>query len=95
MKRSAVVKSMVSALGALAGLAVLAFPQQAMADIKIGLSGPFSGPMAADGQEYIDGFGLALEQLGNQLGGQKVQVLQGDDQMKPGLLVLALCRYIY
>ncbi|MDR6584904.1 extracellular ligand-binding receptor [Herbaspirillum sp. BH-1] len=83
MKRSAVVKSMVSALGALAGLAVLAFPQQAMADIKIGLSGPFSGPMAADGQEYIDGFGLALEQLGNQLGGQKVQVLQGDDQMKP------------
>lgn len=77
MKRSAVVKSLLAAVGA------MALSLNAMAEVKIGLSGPFSGPMAADGQEYIDGFGLAMEQLGGKLGGQNVTVLQGDDQMKP------------
>lgn len=67
----------------LCSLVLAALPGLAQADVKIGLSGPFSGPMAADGQEYIDGFSLALEHLDGKLGGQAVSVTRGDDQMKP------------
>ncbi|MCA1326858.1 ABC transporter substrate-binding protein [Herbaspirillum sp. alder98] len=77
MKKYIVLKSVLLACSA------MVFSSAAMADVKIGLSGPFSGPMAADGQEYIDGFSLALEHLGGKLGGQAVTVLNGDDQMKP------------
>jgi branched-chain amino acid transport system substrate-binding protein len=57
----------------------------ASADIKIGLSGALSGPVAAVGQDQVDGFMLALEQLGGKFGGQNVQVIKEDDQLKPEL----------
>jgi len=49
----------------------------------IGLVAPLSGPQALVGQDQVDGFMLALEQLGGKLGGQAVAVLKEDDQLKP------------
>ncbi|MFM2057665.1 MAG: hypothetical protein RLY71_2050, partial [Pseudomonadota bacterium] len=41
----------------------------AHAEIKIGFSGPLSGPVAAVGQDQYDGFMLGIESLGSKLGG--------------------------
>jgi len=54
-----------------------------LAQVKIGLSAPLSGSQAVVGQEQVDGFMLAIEQLGGKLGGQNVTVLKEDDQLKP------------
>src|SRR3989339_215043 len=64
--------------------AVLSLPA-AHAEVKIGFSGPLSGPVAAVGQDQYDGFMLGIEQLGTKLGGQTVKVLREDDQLKPEL----------
>lgn len=57
----------------------------AHADIKIGFSGPLSGPVAAVGQDQYDGFMLGIELLGKKLGAEEVTVLREDDQLKPEL----------
>lgn len=49
----------------------------------IGLMAPLSGPQALVGQDQVDGFALALEQLGGKLGGQPAIVIKEDDQLKP------------
>lgn len=51
----------------------------------IGLMAPLSGPQAIVGQDQVDGFMLALEQLGGKLGGQAAKVLIEDDQLKPDI----------
>jgi len=55
----------------------------AVADVKVGFVGPLSGPVGAVGQDQIDGFVLAVEQLGGKLGGQPTTILKEDDQLKP------------
>ena len=67
--------------GMAGALALLASP--AMAEIKIGFSGPLSGPGAALGQDQYDGLMLAIEQHGGKLGGEPVTVIREDDQVKP------------
>ncbi|TFL13260.1 ABC transporter substrate-binding protein [Pusillimonas caeni] len=67
--------------GLTSSLALLASP--ASADIKIGFSGPLSGPGAALGQDQYDGLMLAIDQHGGKLGGQAVTVIKEDDQVKP------------
>lgn len=57
----------------------------AHADVKIGFTGPLSGPVAAVGQDQYDGFMLGIEALGKKLGGETVTVLREDDQLKPEL----------
>ena len=57
----------------------------AQADVKIGFTGPLSGPVAAVGQDQYDGFMLGIESLGKKLGGETVTVLREDDQLKPEL----------
>jgi len=57
----------------------------AHADVKIGFTGPLSGPVAAVGQDQYDGFMLGIEALGKKLGGEAVTVLREDDQLKPEL----------
>lgn len=57
----------------------------AHAEIKIGFTGPLSGPVAAVGQDQYDGFMLGIEALGKKLGGEAVTVLREDDQLKPEL----------
>jgi branched-chain amino acid transport system substrate-binding protein len=69
-------------LAAVAGL-VLACASQLSAAATIGLMAPLSGPQAIVGQDQVDGFMLAIEQLGGKLGGQPVTVLKEDDQLKP------------
>lgn len=57
----------------------------AHAEIKIGFTGPLSGPVAAVGQDQYDGFLLGIEMLGKKLGGEEVTVIREDDQLKPEL----------
>lgn len=57
----------------------------AHAEIKIGFTGPLSGPVAAVGQDQYDGFMLGIETLGKKLGGEAVTVIREDDQLKPEL----------
>ncbi len=68
----------------LAGASLLAL-HAAHAEIKIGFTGPLSGPVAAVGQDQYDGFMLGIESLGSKLGGQPVTVIREDDQLKPEL----------
>jgi len=49
----------------------------------IGFMAPLSGPQALVGQDQIDGFMLAVDQLGGKLGGAPANVLKEDDQLKP------------
>jgi len=67
--------------GLASSLALVASP--ASADVKIGFSGPLSGPGAALGQDQYDGLMLAIDQHGGKLGGQAVTVIKEDDQVKP------------
>ena len=57
----------------------------AHAEIKIGFTGPLSGPVAAVGQDQYEGFLLGVELLGKKLGGEEVSVIREDDQLKPEL----------
>jgi branched-chain amino acid transport system substrate-binding protein len=68
---------------ACAALLIAGVTTQAGAQVRIGLSGALSGPVAVVGQDQVDGFMLGLEQSGGKLGGQAVTVLKEDDQLKP------------
>jgi branched-chain amino acid transport system substrate-binding protein len=52
---------------------------------NIGLMAPLSGPQALVGQDQVDGFMLAMEQLGGKLGGEPAKIFKEDDQLKPEL----------
>jgi branched-chain amino acid transport system substrate-binding protein len=71
-----------TALAVLAGVS-LASASQLTAAATIGIMAPLSGPQAIVGQDQVDGFMLAVEQLGGKLGGQPATVLKEDDQLKP------------
>lgn len=70
-------------LRATALAATLAASAMAAQAATIGLMAPLSGPQAIVGQDQVDGFMLALEQLGGKLGGQPANILKEDDQLKP------------
>lgn len=74
-------------------LTTLAAPAS-YADIKIGFLATLSGGAAALGQDMVDGFKLALEQHEGQLGGQKIDLITEDDQMKPDLGVQAVQKLV-
>ena len=52
-------------------------------EVKIGFLNTFSGPAAAIGADQKTAWDVALEHLGNKLGGLTPKVLIGDDQVKP------------
>src|SRR5947207_2487048 len=58
-------------------------PQAAIAQIKIGFVTTMSGPAGGIGQDMYDAFMLGIDHSGGKLGGQAVQVLKEDDQLKP------------
>jgi len=66
-------------------LAAALYASAANAEIKIGFSAPLSGPVAAVGQDQLDGFMYGIDMLGKKLGGEPVTVLKEDDQLKPEL----------
>ena len=82
------VKTVCALLGALAAGGA------AHADVRIGFSGPLSGPQAVVGQDQADGFALALEQLGGKLGGQATTVIKEDDQLKPEIGVQIVRKFL-
>ena len=70
------------ALGTILGTAVLA------ENLKIGMVVTLSGPPAALGQQIVDGFKLALEEKNGTFGGQTVELLVEDDELKPDVALL-------
>ncbi|GFE51386.1 ABC transporter substrate-binding protein [Roseobacter cerasinus] len=57
-------------------------------DLKIGMVVTLSGPPAALGQQIVDGFQLALDHKDGQLGGQAVELIIEDDELKPDVALL-------
>jgi branched-chain amino acid transport system substrate-binding protein len=51
--------------------------------VKIGYLNTFSGPGAALGQDMRDAFELALDHLGREMGGLRVEMIYEDDQLSP------------
>jgi branched-chain amino acid transport system substrate-binding protein len=75
--------------------AALAFcAQAALADVKVGFLATLSGPSADVGRDQLDGFNLALEQLGGKLGGVAATVIKEDDQQKPEVAMTALSKLL-
>lgn len=80
-----------AALAALAGgtgfaaLGVLTQAAFAQAPLKIGFVTTMSGPEGVIGRDITDGFKLALAHAGNKMGGRPVEVVYGDDQVKPDI----------
>ncbi len=72
-----------SILNRLAAGALLCCAAASQAATTIGFMAPLSGPQAVVGQDQLDGFMLALEQLGGKLGGQPATLIKEDDQLKP------------
>ncbi len=57
-------------------------------DVKIGMVVTLSGPPAALGQQIVDGFQLALDQNDGKLGGQAIELIVEDDELKPDVALL-------
>ncbi len=55
--------------------------------VKIGLLYTLSGPAAVLGEQSRDGFLLAMQKLGNKLGGLDAEIITADDEQKPDVAV--------
>ena len=66
----------------------------AAAQVKIGFMATMSGPAASLGQDQYDGFMLGIEHSGGTLGGQKVEVIREDDQLKVDVGVQTIQKFI-
>ncbi|NYT67290.1 ABC transporter substrate-binding protein [Pusillimonas noertemannii] len=81
-------------LAALALTLAGTLPALAAADVKVGFMATLSGPSAAVGQDQLDGFQLALEQLGGKLGGVPATLIVEDDHQKPDTALTSAARLI-
>ncbi|MFH1984559.1 MAG: ABC transporter substrate-binding protein [Pseudomonadota bacterium] len=63
-------------------------------NLKIGYMATMSGPAASLGVDILDGFKLGLTHSGGTLGGQDVEIVVGDDQLKPDVGVQVATRLI-
>ena len=68
---------------AVLGTAVFNGAPAAAEPVKIGMVVTLSGPPAALGQQVVDGFNLALDELDGQLGGREIELIVEDDELKP------------
>jgi branched-chain amino acid transport system substrate-binding protein len=77
-------------------LAILAIGATAQAQdkIKLGWIGAVSGPLNLVGAEQRRGLDVALEHLGNKLGGVPIELITGDSKGNPGATVQELSRLI-
>ncbi|HZH26910.1 MAG TPA: ABC transporter substrate-binding protein [Azospirillaceae bacterium] len=77
-------KRIVLALAAVAAVGASAWaPARAQDAVRIAMISTLSGPNAGLGVDIRDGFALAVEHLGGRMGGRPVQILEGDDQLRP------------
>ncbi len=77
----------IHALGTAASL--IALGTAASAEVKVGMIVTLSGPPAALGQQAVDGFQLALDDLGGTLGGEAAELIVEDDELKPEVALSA------
>jgi branched-chain amino acid transport system substrate-binding protein len=82
-------RSIVGAAALAAAVAV-----QAADKVKVGFISTLSGPNASIGTDIRDAFNLAVKLNGGKLGGLPVEMLVGDDQLKPELAKQFAERYI-
>lgn len=75
---------------ALAGVAAAQAPQK----LKIGFVVAQSGALALPGAEQRRGLEVALEHLGNKVGGLPVEIVYGDSKTNPGATVQELSRML-
>ena len=68
---------------AVVGAFAFAAPAAAQQKVKIGFISTFSGPQGVMGQYMKESVELAIEHLGGKVGGVPVEVVYGDDQVKP------------
>lgn len=78
-------KTTLLATSILAGLAPMAHADDDV--VRVGLVYTLSGPAAVLGEHSRDGFLLAMENLGNKLGGKEVEIIVVDDEQKPDIAV--------
>lgn len=76
-------------LGAAVAAGVIGIGGSAAAEIKVGMIVTLSGPPAALGQQAVDGFKLALEDLDGKLGGEEAKLVVEDDGLKPEVALSA------
>jgi branched-chain amino acid transport system substrate-binding protein len=76
------------------GLAVLMGSVHAQDKIRLGWIGAVSGPLNLVGAEQKRGLDVALEHLGNRLGGIPIELVTGDSKANPGATVQELSRLI-
>ena len=69
--------------GAVIGAFAFAGPATAQQKVKIGFITTFSGPQGVMGQYMKESVELAIEHLGGKVGGLPVEMVYGDDQLKP------------
>lgn len=62
--------------------------------VKIGYIATMSGPGASLGTDILDGFKLGVKNRGDKLGGLPVELVVGDDQLKPDIGVQVASRMI-
>jgi branched-chain amino acid transport system substrate-binding protein len=76
------------------GAAISLTDVQAQEGVRLGFIAAMSGPLNAVGAEQKRGMDLALEHLGNRLGGVPVSVVLGDTKTNPSATVQDLSRLI-
>lgn len=75
-------------------LMFLAAATASAGQLKIGYMATMSGPAASLGVDILDGFKLGITHSGGTLGGQHVEIVVGDDQLKPNVGVEVATRLI-
>jgi branched-chain amino acid transport system substrate-binding protein len=81
------IRAVARLLPAIAALAFAASPVAAAEPLKIGLITTLSSPAATAGPEMLDGFKLGIKDSGDGLGGRKIELIVGDDQLKPDVAI--------
>src|SRR4029078_8669100 len=78
--------------GALSTASALA---QQTGPIKIGLLVPLTGPLATPGTDMVDGFKLFWEQVKNEAGGRKVEIVIADTTCNPDQAITQARRLVH
>lgn len=82
------------AAGVILLLLLVGTSAQAADQVKIGYIATMSGPGASLGTDILDGFKLGIKNCGDKLGGLPVELVVGDDQLKPDIGVQVATRMI-
>ena len=68
-----------------AGASLIAVAAHAQSPVKVGFVTTQSGPEGVIGRDMVDGFKLAMKHVGSKGGGRNIEVVWGDDQVKPDI----------